>query len=889
MNIGKEQQSEAKKKVQALLRDAEEARRKKRIDHGITQLIQGKLALLHNDELHSALPDYLAGSAGELSTDNVQQLIGRINEAAESNDTDLCSRAAALLSFASMPHDARSNKKQRQAEAQKKIQDLLENAEAGRKKQRISQGIGELVQGNLELLHNEELTGLLPGYLAGTSEDVPAGTIQSLMERVAEAVASDDDFLRARAVMILSLSADKVLAADNMPLVQQFYKVLTTWLFAETDFVAGYEVICRQLQDISTLLLKLGYWQDADKLLAAMHDIVSGKVKKKNSMQSVVRRSVENVASVKTLDILFENLVSEYGESVEHIENILISLGKPSVYHALQLLEVVEETDSLQIVSNYLVRAGRVSARVFEDKMKDEASWDIVCDMLRILCDMKDDYVYPLIQQNLHHPDLRVQRETLDCILRMEGDSMVSRLVEAMSYLDDSLKNVVVKRLAKIQNDNVCVALLALLDDKIAHNDFSDELLLSSVIVALRPYPETQTLIQLRELQKYIVEQGGARKLQHLLDDTLLILESELRHRRHRKKEVENIEYSDDPVVTRLAKKKAMETERLVISLLEDGQPELAAEKLFERCVEAARDKDFATAERLRDRILSVHPESMSLLFQAEDIIVRERDSQIPSSHVELWGELRRAVGMKEFEQMYIASELEHFQADEIIAREGERDDRLYFISEGTVSLVCTTGGSKTFLKRLQAGSIVGADQFFSISVWTVTARARTPVELYSLKRTALKKIEELHPGIEKNLQEYCIGSNSVPELLRMSGGDRRSCPRYSVEAIIRTSIKDSYGEAGQRTFVGQLQDISQGGFCYTIGIANSESARQLLGRQVQFDLELLGETHFQIEGVIVGIDPSTAKRELFMVHVRLLEFLSPAEVTQIVEMLSSS
>lgn len=888
MNIGKERQSEAQGKIQALLREAEETRKKKRIDHGIAELIRGNLALLHNDELSNALPEYLSGTAGTDKAGNITLLLERLNKAKASNDVELRERATLILSLSSSTEDQISIKKQRQAEAQQKIQDLLKNAETDRRKKRIFQGIEELIQGNLELLHNDELTALLPDYLARTVEGSFHVDVQRIEKRLAEAAVSTDQGLRARAVMILSLSADKVLAADKIDSIQTFAKVLLSWLVAETEFVAGYEVLCRQLQEMGTVLLKLGYWLDAEELLMTMQDIQSGKLKKKNSMKSIVRRTLENIASVKVLDILFENLIEAQPETTDHIENILISLGKPSVIHGLKLLEEKEESDERDVITTFLTRAGRTSARVFEEKMQHSSNWDITCDMVRILCAMDDDGVFPIIQQNLKHPDVRVQREALDCIIRTGGESMISRLTDAMLIMDDSLKNVVVKRLAKIESDTIRDSLLSLLDEKASKKDFSDDLLLSSVIVALRPYPESKTLIQLRELQTYLQEQEGNRKLIHLLDDTLLILESELRHRRHRKKDVEAVDFTDDPVVTRLAKKKAMETEQKVIALLEQGQAELAAETLFQKCVEAAREKDFHTAERLRDRILGVHPGSISLVIEAEEILNRERNSQIPSSHFELWAGLRRAVGMKAFEKMYVASELEHFMEDEIIAREGERDDRLYFINSGSISLVCTTGSSKTFLKRLQAGAIVGADQFFAISVWTVTVRARTPVELYSLKRSALRQLESQFPGLERKLREYCEGADSVPELLKMSGGDRRSSPRFSVAAIIRTSIMDTYGVVGPRSFVGQLQDISQGGFCYSIGIANSESTRQLLGRQVAFDLELEGQTHFQIEGIIVSIDPVPHKKDLYMVHVKLLEFLSAGETKKIVEMLSS-
>lgn len=756
-----------------------------------------------------------------------------------------------------------------------------------RKQKRIAHGLEELGGGNLELLHNDELAAALPDYLSDVADEDTIEEALQLLTRLGEAAVSDDKVLCSKAIMILSLSAERILAGENSTAMSGLAEVLLAWLVRENEFIAGYEVLCRQLQAIGSFLLRCRLWLEAEQLLTALHDIHSGKVKKKNSMRSVVGRSLENVGNPEMIGNLYEDFFRLQGGQQRGIERILLLLGRPAVLHGLTLLEEREHSNERQPLIHFLTLAGRAASRVFEEKMLRDCRWDVRCVMLTILCDMKDDGVYPLIEMNLSYPDVRVQREAVNCIVRSGGEIMIQRLTESMRQVDDSLKNVIIKKLARLDSIIIRDALLALLDEIISGKDFSDELLLSSIVVALRPYPDTRALIQLRELRDYFEEAASSRKLMHLLDDTLLMLESEMRHRRHRKIESVNVDFSDDPEAIRQAKRKTHDIEREIIGLLEQGKGELAAHKLFNRCVEAAREKDFVTAERLRDRILGVHSGSLDLVMEAEEIIGWERESKIPAHHFELWKALRQAIGVKQFEALYGALEPEEYQNDEIIAREGERDDRLYFINSGSVSLICTTGSAKTFLKRLQPGSVIGADQFFSISVWTVTARARTPVGLHSLKRSVLQELEQKFPGIAKNLQNYCAVVDSVPELLKMSGGERRSSARFPVEAIIRTMLVDAYGAAGNRSYVGQLQDVSQGGFSYSIGIANGENARLLLGRQVRFEMQLENDTTVEVQGLVVGIEPVENKKEMFKVHVKMIESLSAAEIRKIVEMLN--
>jgi len=774
--------------------------------------------------------------------------------------------------------------KDRQSEARQKVQALLRSAEEMRRQRRVEYGVGELMRGRLDFLYNDELAASLPEYLAdllgGDGED----TRKLLLVRIGEASISADASMRQRAIMILSLSAERIVALGRIEALAGMSALLLPWLSMETEIVAGYETVCRQLQVIGTALLQNGRLREADPVLSMLEDIRSGRLKKKNSIRSMAARSLEDIARPGLLAQLFSNLFDLRNEESPEMERILILLGRPAVRSALGLLKSLEEGDERERLVHFFISAGRSTVRVFEEQMQQQSPWHARCEMLRILAAMEDDGVYPLIEANLGFPDIRVQREAIDSLVRIGGENLIQRLTEALSLVDDSLKSDVVRKLAKLESLGIRDALLSLLDEKVGRKDFSDEQLLSSIVVGLRSYPDPRAIIQLRELRGYLEDRVGAKKLLHLIDDTLVMLESEMRHRQHRKIETESVSFTDDPESIRQAKMKTREIEKEVISFLERGMRLEAAEKLFESCVAAAREKDFATAERLRDRILGADTGSVDLVIKADEIINWERDSRIPASYYELWKSLRGAVGAGEFEHLYGALVAEQYTAGEIIFREGERADRLYLVDSGTVSLVCGAGSTETYLKRLPPGSVVGADQFFAITVWTVTAKARTAVELHSLSRSALLELEEREPGIGGKLQQYCAGFNSVPELLKMSGGDRRGNPRFSVAAIIHTILVDDYGEPGHRRYVGQLQDIAQGGFCYCVSVADKEQTRALLGKQILFELALADNTTLRIEGTVVGIEPVEGKKEMYRIHGRMLERLSPEAIRKIVE-----
>ena len=99
MDMENDRQSEAQRKVQALLKSAEEVRRQKRLNYGVAELALGNLDLLKNDELAAALPDYLVETVDDEGIATGVNLLQRLGEASRSRDRSMRSRAITILSL----------------------------------------------------------------------------------------------------------------------------------------------------------------------------------------------------------------------------------------------------------------------------------------------------------------------------------------------------------------------------------------------------------------------------------------------------------------------------------------------------------------------------------------------------------------------------------------------------------------------------------------------------------------------------------------------------------------------------------------------------------------------------------------------------------------------
>lgn len=97
----------------------------------------------------------------------------------------------------------------------------------------------------------------------------------------------------------------------------------------------------------------------------------------------------------------------------------------------------------------------------------------------------------------------------------------------------------------------------------------------------------------------------------------------------------------------------------------------------------------------------------------------------------------------------------EHFEAKEIIFRQGDRGDRLYIIVDGEVEVVKEAeGGAEEVLARLGPGECFGEMALVSEGARMATARSATPVNLLTVDRTGFHALFSHHPPLRQFFQQ---------------------------------------------------------------------------------------------------------------------------------------
>jgi len=256
------------------------------------------------------------------------------------------------------------------------------------------------------------------------------------------------------------------------------------------------------------------------------------------------------------------------------------------------------------------------------------------------------------------------------------------------------------------------------------------------------------------------------------------------------------------------------------------------------------------------------------------------------NSKVDLWDNLFERLSNEEYRYLMSIFQNENYKKDEVIAQAGQIDPCLYFYSEGAARMSFNSGKSEIFLKRIKSGDIIGVDQFFSASVWTVNITALQRSQLQVIHRSSFTQNISKYPKLEIKLLDFLKGSENIQDLVKMSGRDRRDAARYPVNVTVNNILLDSYGSsAGRGSFQGEMMDISKGGLSFTIRIANKESANLLLGRQIISEIKLKDSGVVKCFGLIVGVRYKHEIVKEYSVHVKFYRELAQQKITEVLNL----
>ena len=773
----------------------------------------------------------------------------------------------------------------RQKVAQQKAKTLLAQEEQKRAERRLIQLLANLEEGNVDVLLNDELMEKLPTIISDYCQVGDRNKARVLFEKLGECACNENKNMRERAVMALSLCYCGLAPKQHPDLIEEVSGILLRWLRVETEFLSALDNVCRQLQESGVRMLEEGLWKQCYPLLDVFYQIQSGILKKNSAIRSVVCRAQDGIAADYILEELTLVSLRGRGDRRQQAEQLITHLGRKAATHLLDtLLTCKEKEDRLRLVG-LIPATGNVSISVLKEYLQKNLPWYGIRNIILMITAMDDQDLIPLIMPFLSHEDIRIQQQVLDCITEVVSTNMGRYLIAALPVVDDVLKVGLVSYLGLLGVVEANDAFLDLLGQREYFTDEVRDELLQKLAIQVRLSDSiravnllTMVLEERKELADPDTDPVALAVNQSLqilrprfnLDEKASDDPSSQKGKQAAGTALDmDVSFDGDPANKNTAHQKVHAINEKVTKFLGKQQVVEAGKYLYEECIAAAEEKDFETATMLRDRILEVDPNALAEVIQAGEKIEEERSSSVTSSHITIWQDIYDSLTTDEFNALYYALQGREYEAGEVVVEQGAISPVLYFVNSGEVRLSCWRDKDEIFLKRIGAGEIMGAGPFFDVSVWTVSLTALSKTTIHMLERETYLELVEQFPGIEPCLLDYCRKTDTVPELLRMSGEDRRRSVRYPLSLIVKHALLDKFGNASMKSFKGEIADISSSGLSFYIRISRKENARLMLGRGIKTMLPVPGSSPITIIGQVVAVRFQQYGESDYSVHVQ--------------------
>ncbi len=300
---------------------------------------------------------------------------------------------------------------------------------------------------------------------------------------------------------------------------------------------------------------------------------------------------------------------------------------------------------------------------------------------------------------------------------------------------------------------------------------------------------------------------------------------------------------------------------------------------LLEVITQAARQRHFSAAQRLRGLLIELAPMALNEIIRAAEIIDSEKTAAIDKKFLDIWKPLAGNLEWEEFLTLYYSLEHRKYQKDQMIVRQGEKDRSLYFINSGRIELFFQKNSKNILIKTVEPGQIIGGGSFFDASVWTVDAKSLgANISVLPWKR--IREWQSEFPGLESKLCDFCNKFKIKPETIRKTGSDRREHERIRVSGRIAMVVLDRDGKPTNISTTGELFDISVGGVSFFLRIAQRDTARLLLKRKVGLRVFKSTLSGFDITGDIVAVRSQPVVGNEYAVSLKFNRMLTSKELT---------
>lgn len=371
---------------------------------------------------------------------------------------------------------------------------------------RLQKDLIRLEKGQLDVLENEGFVTGLAEYLLQLYRYQYTDFAHSILHMLGSCTVCSEPACREKALFVLSLFADNVLKDDNDQALQTLSWIFSRWLKYEEQYLGCFEYVCNQIGLLLEHMLERGLFCQ----LMIWQDMFAEIIEENNGRSPAIYAVVSRMH--RTLAAELRDYNPKKSSNVEPAADELACLKKyQDEFSPSSLIDELYQSDDkerrLEIIET-LSRLEDDVAHILIEKLGVNAPWYAIRNAVQIITRLKSVRHYHLIKPFLDYPDVRVQKQVIGFISRLDRERALEQLLRGLEVCDDSLKFQIIQRLSVTGQKAAEKAMVNLLKqrdklDQAIHDDIV--LLLCS---ELGHFPSDEVSTALQEL----LEQWSAEK-----------------------------------------------------------------------------------------------------------------------------------------------------------------------------------------------------------------------------------------------------------------------------------------------------------------------------------------------------------------------------------------
>lgn len=729
----------------------------------------------------------------------------------------------------------------KQSLAIERAKEILRENEERRAAMRLEKCFRDVVAGDVTVLENDEIVNNLAHFMYAMFEDGETDSIISALNNLGEGTCHAKNSVRERAVMVLSIFIGLSMQSNQDYFNEIFSRILVNWLKKEQDFIAGFEIVCHQLQQQIEQLFKKRKWGEVEDLLIVLHHIQDGTLKKSNIIKSVVVRIQNQLASENILEQLLAIYLDSYSGQKQIAQSLLVHLGPNSMSFLVKRL-AEEESREKRFRLLELIPNNEQVYSILETLLNSKPPWYVIRNAILIFSREDSARCYDMIQSYGDHSDMRVQQQVINAIWKMGGNELNNRLLDTLLRINDELKIGLVNQLGQLVGDQqIGQGLVGLLESREYFQSLVKDELLLIICQKLADFPS--------EEGRFILQEVIDERLQSFGDDDRVLLAA--------RKSMEKLSSASPESLTNEQKSNSdlslsPDDDFLTLDLTDDSAK--YSGETISPVPETSSTADEVSVDILEeeaedDAFLAIMAETQQAsvgLTNLDDIELEEAED-----HLTVWSDFYDSLDSDEFTTFYALLEKKEFLPADVMVERGAKDRKLFFIDTGDVDLLASEDSDKMRLKNLRGGNLVGSGSFFGNSSWPFFLIAQEKVSCHVLDRDRCQDFLDRFPKVFEKLKAYCKSHDVISWLLELLAEEESISEDVKIINMNKKlkTVVDSDGD----TNCGSCFGVIKGGMCIEVPTSDPGQNRDLTGLLIEALLCDNDEKCDKSYGVIIG------------------------------------